>query len=95
MRPVLGVVQRARGGQLRQAPRAEKTRQPIMCAETGAEMTSHAEFLLSSGLPDRDPVTEQAAHVVALITSDSAPQRVDQLSVACAACSGCSPTTWA
>ena len=36
----------------------------------------------TSGLPDRYPVAEQADHVVALITSDSALQRVDQLSVA-------------
>jgi AraC-like DNA-binding protein len=54
----------------------------MMCAETDADMTSHAESLLCSGLPDRDPVAEQAALVVALITSDSALQRVDQLSVA-------------
>jgi len=50
-----------------------------MCAKTDADMTSHAESLLFSGLPDRDPVAEQAAHVVALITSDSALQRVDQI----------------
>jgi len=60
-------------------PLAEKTRQAIMCAKTDADMTSHAESLLFSGLPDRDPVAEQAAHVVALITSDSALQRVDQI----------------
>ena len=63
-------------------PLAEKTRQAIMCAETDADMTSHAESLLFSGLPDRDPVAEQAGHVVALIMSDSVLQRVDQLSVA-------------
>jgi AraC-like DNA-binding protein len=63
-------------------PLAEKTRQAIMCAETDADMTSHAESLLFSALPERDPVAEQAARVVALITSDSALQRVDQLSLA-------------
>jgi AraC-like DNA-binding protein len=63
-------------------PLAEKTRQAIMCAETDADMTSHAESLLFSGLPERDPVAEQAAGIVALITSDPALQRVDQLSCA-------------
>ena len=63
-------------------PLAEKTRQAIMCADTDEDMTSHAESLLFSGLPDQDPAAEQAARMVALITSDSALQRVDQLSVA-------------
>ena len=63
-------------------PLAEKTRQAIMCADTDEDMTSHAESLLFSGLPDPDPVAEQAARVVALITSDSALRRVDQLSAA-------------
>jgi AraC-like DNA-binding protein len=64
-------------------PLAEKTRQAIMCAETtDADMTSHAESLLFSALPERDPVAEQVAGLVALITSDPALQRVDQLSSA-------------
>jgi AraC-like DNA-binding protein len=63
-------------------PLAEKTRQAIMCAETDAEMTSHAESLLFSGLPERDPVAEQVAGLVALITSDSSLRRVDQLAAA-------------
>ena len=63
-------------------PLAEKTRQAIMCAKTDADMTSHAESLLYSALPERDPVAEQAARVVALITSDSSLRRVDQLSLA-------------
>jgi hypothetical protein len=42
-------------------PLAEKTRQAIMCAETDADMTSHAESLLFSGLPEPDPVAEQVA----------------------------------
>ena len=58
---------------------AEKTRQAIMCAETGDDMTSHAESLLFSALPERDPVAEQAADLVALIISDSSLRRVDQL----------------
>ena len=41
-----------------------------------------SDSVVFSGLPDRDPAAEQAARVVALITSDSALQRVDQLSVA-------------
>jgi AraC-like DNA-binding protein len=63
-------------------PLAEKTRQAIMCAETDAEMTSHAESLLFSGLPERDPVAEQIAGLVALITSDSSLRRVGQLAAA-------------
>jgi AraC-like DNA-binding protein len=61
-------------------PLAEKTRHAVMCAETDAHMTSQAESLLFSGLPERDPVAEQVAALVALITSDPALQRVDQLS---------------
>jgi AraC-like DNA-binding protein len=38
--------------------------------------------LLFSALPDRDPVAEQAAGVVALITSSPWLRRVDQLSAA-------------
>ena len=61
-------------------PLAEKTRQAIMCAETDADMASHAESLLFSGLPEPDPVAEQVAGLVALITSDASLRRVDQLS---------------
>jgi AraC-like DNA-binding protein len=61
-------------------PLAEKTRQEIMLAESDAEMVSHAESLLFSALPEPDPVAEQVARLVALITSDSSLQRVDQLS---------------
>jgi len=63
-------------------PLAEKTRQALMCTESDAEMTSHAESLLFSGLPERDPVAEQAARIVALITTDSSLRRVDQLASA-------------
>ena len=41
-----------------------------------------SDSVVFSGLPDRDPAAEQAARVVALITSDSALRRVDQLSAA-------------
>jgi len=51
-----------------------------MCADTDADMTGGAESLLFSALPDRDPVAEQAADMVALITSDSSLRRVDELS---------------
>jgi len=64
-------------------PLAEKTRQAIMCAESDAEMTSHAESLLFSALPEPDPVAEQVARMVALITSSPWLRRVDQLSDAC------------
>jgi len=60
-------------------PLAEKTRQAIMCAETDDDMVGGAESLLFSGLPERDPVAEQAADVVALITADASLRRVDQL----------------
>jgi AraC-like DNA-binding protein len=63
-------------------PLVEKTRQEIMCAERDADMTAHAESLLYSALPDRDPVAEQAADLVALITSSPSLRRVDELSAA-------------
>jgi AraC-like DNA-binding protein len=62
-------------------PLAEKTRQAIMCAETDADMVGGAESLLFSALPDRDPVSDQVASLVALIGSDASLRRVDQLSV--------------
>jgi AraC-like DNA-binding protein len=60
-------------------PLAEKTRQAVMCADRDDDMTSHAESMLFAMLPERDPVAEQAAALVALITSDSSLQRVNQL----------------
>jgi AraC-like DNA-binding protein len=60
-------------------PLAEKTRQEIMLAEADADMTSHAESLLFSALPERDPVAEQVADLVTLITSSAWLRRVDQL----------------
>jgi AraC-like DNA-binding protein len=62
-------------------PLAEKTRQEIMLAETDVGMISHAESLLFSALPERDPVAEQVADLVTLITSAAWLRRVDQLAV--------------
>jgi AraC-like DNA-binding protein len=63
-------------------PLAEKTRREIICADSDADMTAYAESLLYSALPDRDPVAEQAADLVALITSSPSLRRVDELSAA-------------
>ena len=64
-------------------PRAEKTRQAIMgdFASGGSDvvMIGHAEALLLSVLPERDPLAEQAAALVARITDDPGLRRVDQL----------------
>jgi len=74
-------------------PRAEKTRQAIMddFASGGDDgvMIGHAEALLLSVLPERDPLAEQAAALVARITDDPVLRRVDQL----AASSGMTPRT--
>jgi AraC-like DNA-binding protein len=51
-------------------------------AEGDAEMTADAEALLGSVRPARDPMAEQAADMVACITSDPALRRVDELSAA-------------
>ena len=48
-----------------------------------ADMTALAESLLFSALPERDPVAEQAAGLVALVTSNPSLRRVDQLAAAC------------
>ena len=61
-------------------------------------MIGYAEALLRSVLPERDPLAEQAAALVARITDDPGLRRVDQLAAASGhdargPCSGCSPTT--
>ena len=65
-------------------PRAEKTRQAIMASGTfdadDGRMTGFAEALLTSVLPERDPLAEQAAALVSRITDDPGLRRVDQLS---------------
>jgi AraC-like DNA-binding protein len=50
-----------------------------MRAPDDAAMVAHAEDLLRSVLPERDPAAEQVAAMVARITADSALRRVDKL----------------
>jgi AraC-like DNA-binding protein len=73
-------------------PRAEQARQAIMRADADgaaedlaaadAAMTAHAEALLCSVRPERDPAAEQAAELVGRITADPALRRVDELAAA-------------
>ena len=78
-------------------PRAEKTRQAIMCASGGwagsadiwgawveadARMIGYAEALLCSALPERDRLADQVAALVSRITTDPRLRRVDELSAA-------------
>lgn len=58
---------------------AEEAWKAIMRAPDDAAMVAHAEDLLGSVLPERDPVAEQVAAMVARITADSALRRVDKL----------------
>jgi AraC-like DNA-binding protein len=51
-------------------------------AGADAEMTAYAEALLCAVLPERDPLAERAADLVAHITADPALRRVDELSSA-------------
>jgi AraC-like DNA-binding protein len=63
---------------------AETTRQAIMAAsDSGVLMASLAEGLLMTMLPERDPVAEQAAELVAMIHADPSLRRVDQLAGMC------------
>jgi AraC-like DNA-binding protein len=61
---------------------AEEARHAIMAAPDDAAMVAHAENLLASRRPERDPLAEQVAAMVARIISDPALRRVDQLSAA-------------
>jgi len=67
-------------------PRAEQTRQAIICDPDldvdadDARMIGYAEALLCSVLPERDPLAEQVAALVSRITDDPGLRRVDQLS---------------
>jgi AraC-like DNA-binding protein len=54
----------------------------IVAAPDQATMVSHAEDLLGSDLPERDPVAEQVAAMVERIVGDPALRRVDQLATA-------------
>jgi AraC-like DNA-binding protein len=49
-------------------------------AGADAEMTAYAEALLGAVLPERDPLAERAADLVARVTADPALRRVDELS---------------
>jgi AraC-like DNA-binding protein len=71
--------------------RAEKTRQAIIGDFDVDDriMIGYAEALLHSVIPERDPLAEQAAALVARITDDPGLRRVDQLS----ASSGITPRT--
>jgi len=51
-------------------------------ASADAELTACAEALLCAVLPERDPLAERAADLVARITADPALRRVDELSSA-------------
>jgi AraC-like DNA-binding protein len=51
----------------------------VMSASDDAAMVACAEELLTAVLPDRDPVAESVAAVVAQISADPALSRVDQL----------------
>ena len=52
------------------------------CSADDARMIGHAEALLGSVLPERDPLAEQVAALVSGITDDPGLRRVDQLSAA-------------
>jgi AraC-like DNA-binding protein len=60
-------------------PAAEHARKLVMDAGPDAEMAARAEALLMAALPEPDPVADQAAGLVALITGDPGLRRVDQL----------------
>ena len=58
---------------------AAAAQEAIMRAPGDTAMVAHAEEFLTRVLPDRDPVAESVAEMVALITSDASLTRVDQL----------------
>ena len=60
-------------------PAAERACERVMAADGDAEMIEHAAALLTGRLPAPDPVADQAAKLVALITEDQTLRRVDQL----------------
>jgi AraC-like DNA-binding protein len=60
-------------------PAAEEARHAIMAAPDDAAMVAHAENLLGTLLPERDPAAEHVAAMVARITTDPSLRRVDQL----------------
>lgn len=60
-------------------PSAEAACERVMAADGDAEMIAFATELLAARLPAVDPVADQAAKLVELITEDSGLRRVDQL----------------
>jgi len=60
-------------------PAAERTRTLIMSGGPDAELAALASALLLDVLPEPDPVTDQTAQLVELITGDPGLRRVDQL----------------
>jgi AraC-like DNA-binding protein len=58
---------------------AAAAQESIMSAPDDAAMVAHAEAFLAAVLPDRDPVAESVAGIVARINADPALMRVDQL----------------
>jgi AraC-like DNA-binding protein len=60
-------------------PAAGEAWRAIMAAPDDAAMVARAEDLLSARLPERDPVAERVAAMVARITADPSLRRVDQL----------------
>jgi AraC-like DNA-binding protein len=63
-------------------PAADEACRAVMAAPDGAGMVAHAEKLLTERLPERDPVAEHVAAMVARITADPSLRRVDQLAAA-------------
>ncbi len=51
-------------------------------ADADAVVTGHAEALLCSVQPERDPAAERAAELVARVTADPGLRRVDELAAA-------------
>ena len=62
-------------------PAADDAWRAVMGAPDDATMVARAETLLGARRPERDPVAEHVAAMVARITADPALRRVDQLAV--------------
>jgi AraC-like DNA-binding protein len=63
-------------------PATEKTRLAVMAAGDDEGMISHASALLTAARPEPDPVAEQAAALVGMVSTDPALRRVEQLAAA-------------
>ena len=64
-------------------PDAVRTCEAVMAADGDEEMIRHAANLLRAVAPERDPVAERVADIVARITTDTGLRRVGQLADAC------------